>query len=118
MSSSSCHHHRKFKWSKLKLSITIVFFLISIIYVFTQIYPFFKGEHEAKDIGGIFFSIFHLYMIVSAYKINTNSSFMFFLLTYVMLLSITACFVFYESWFIEDEGEEDEGGGGGGDDKT
>lgn len=117
MSSSSKYSHHHFKWGKFKIFLTGGFFIFSCIYIYSQISPFFDGTHEAKDIGGAFFSAFHLYMMISAFKIHTNSSYIFFILTYIMLVSITICFIFYESLFIGDEDDEEEEEEGGGDEE-
>ena len=110
MSHHSRHHDRSgFHWSKSKCIITGICVLISCIYIYSVVSPFIKHESDAKDVGGICFAVFHAYMIISMFKIGSNSSFIFFILTYIMLLSITACFQFYDVLFDgEDEDEEDE----------
>ncbi|TBT97656.1 hypothetical protein CWI39_2825p0010 [Hamiltosporidium magnivora] len=92
--------HKKMGWSKPRIFISSLLIILSIVFSIYIIYPLTQGEYEPKYFAGLFFVLLHFFYIFSIVTVKRRRQFVFWMISFLLLDSITFIFVFYEDIIV------------------
>ncbi|WUR03849.1 putative leptin receptor [Vairimorpha necatrix] len=91
---------RKKKWTTTSVIITVLMFISGILCILLGLNPLLDLEFDLKSFSNLIFVVFHLYYLCSFMGVNTNSDFIFWGSSYILLIVSSIMFYYYDDIFV------------------
>ncbi|EOB11833.1 leptin receptor gene-related protein [Nosema bombycis CQ1] len=92
--------YTKIKWSIIKLIFAGILLIAGSACIYLGLQPLIEMELNLKSFANLVFVIFHIYYAISLFGVKRMSQFIFWCGSYILLISASLMFFYYDSIFI------------------
>ncbi|KRH93915.1 hypothetical protein M153_490000206 [Pseudoloma neurophilia] len=98
--SHKSHHSRGLRWTGFRLLISGTLILTSVAFIISVLIPFIEGFIEPENFAQLLFVLLHIFYMFNVMTLQNKSQWVFWVMSYVIVIAASGLFLFYDSIFI------------------